>query len=411
MFMSAQDRESSEVTSGFTEHSIKVLLVDDQAIVAEAVRRMLAEEPDIEFHYCQDPAKAIPTACEICPTVILLDLIMPDIDGLTLTKFLRANEKTREIPLIVLSTKEEAATKAEAFALGANDYLVKLPDKIELIARIRYHSNGYITLLQRNEAYGALVASQKALTNELNQAADYVRSLLPPQLEGDIETDSEFIPSTSLGGDSFGYHWIDDDHLAINLLDVCGHGVGAALLSISAINSLRSESLNDVDFHDPSQVLAGLNKVYQMEEHNNMFFTIWYGVYNKKLRELTFANGGHPPPIAIIGESPETSETVLLDAHGLIIGGLPGQKYEKSKIAFKAFTRLYIYSDGIYEVTRPDGSMLKLDDFIKIVSKLSHKGDASPREIIEEIRKAQGSDVFDDDVSLMEVRFLRPSHS
>jgi sigma-B regulation protein RsbU (phosphoserine phosphatase) len=252
------------------------------------------------------------------------------------------------------------------------------------------------------------MASQKALTNELNQAADYVRSLLPPQLEGDIETDSEFIPSTSLGGDSFGYHWIDDDHLAIYLLDVCGHGVGAALLSISAINSLRSESLNDVDFHDPSQVLAGLNEVYQMEEHNNMFFTIWYGVYNKKLRELTFANGGHPPPIAIIGESPETSETVLLDAHGLIIGGLPGQKYEKSKIALKAFTRLYIYSDGIYEVTRPDGSMLKLDDFIKIVSKLSHKGDASPREIIEEIRKAQGSDVFDDDVSLMEVRFLRP---
>jgi len=395
----------------FTEHGIKVLLVDDQAIVAEAVRRMLAEEPDIEFHYCRDPAKAILAACEIRPTVILLDLIMPDIDGLTLTKFLRANEKTREIPLIVLSAKEEATTKAEAFALGANDYLVKLPDKIELIARIRYHSNGYITLLQRNEAYEALLASQNALTSELNQAADYVRSLLPPQLEGDIKTDSEFIPSTSLGGDSFGYHWIDDDHLAIYLLDVCGHGVGAALLSISAINSLRSESLHDVDFHDPSEVLAGLNDVYQMEEHNNMFFTIWYGVYNKKLSELTFANGGHPPPIAIVGRSPETVETVLLNADGLIIGGLPGQEYEKVKISIKEFTRLYIYSDGIYEVTRPDGSMLKLDDFIKIVSKLSDKDDISPREIIEEIRRIQDSDMFDDDVSLMEVRFLRPSHS
>lgn len=411
MLMSIQRREPSEVTSGFTEHAIKVLLVDDQAIVAEAVRRMLAEEPDIEFHYCQDAAKAIVTACEIRPTVILLDLVMPDIDGLTLTKFLRANEKTREIPLIVLSSKEEATTKAEAFALGANDYLVKLPDKIELIARIRYHSNGYITLLQRNEAYEALVASQKALTNELNQAADYVRSLLPPQLEGDIMTDWEFIPSTSLGGDSFGYHWIDDDHLAIYLLDVCGHGVGAALLSISAINSLRSESLNDVDFHDPSQVLAGLNEVYQMEEHNDMFFTIWYGVYNKKLRELTFANGGHPPPIAIVGGSPETVETVLLNAGGLIIGGLPGEKYEKAKIIIKEFTRLYIYSDGIYEVTRSDGSMLKLDDFIKIVSKLSGIDDASPREIIQKIRRIQDSDVFDDDVSLMEVRFLRPSHS
>jgi len=395
--------------ASLTHHRITVLLVDDQAIVAEAIKRMLVEEPDIEFHYCQDPAKAIPTACEICPTVILLDLVMPDIDGLTLTKFLRANEKTREIPLIVLSSKEEATTKAEAFALGANDYLVKLPDKIELIARIRYHSNGYITFLQRNEAYEALVASQKALTSELNQAADYVRSLLPPQLEGDIETDSEFIPSTSLGGDSFGYHWIDDDHLAIYLLDVCGHGVGAALLSISAINSLRSESLNDVDFHDPSEVLAGLNEVYQMEEHNDMFFTIWYGVYNRKLRELTFANGGHPPPIAIVGGSPETVETVLLNAGGLIIGGLPGEKYEKAKIIIKESTRLYIYSDGIYEVTKPDGSMLKLDDFIKIVSELSDKDEVSPREIIKEIRRIQDSNVFDDDVSLMEVRFLRPN--
>ncbi|MCJ7683372.1 MAG: serine/threonine-protein phosphatase, partial [Desulfobacteraceae bacterium] len=134
------------------------------------------------------------------------------------------------------------------------------------------------------------------------------------------------------------------------------------------------------------------------------------GVYNKKLRELTFANGGHPPPIAIVGESPEISKTVVLESRGLIIGGLPEQKYEKAKIALKTFTRLYIYSDGIYEVTRPDGSMLKLDDFINLVSKLSHKGDTSPAEIIEEIRKTQGSDVFDDDVSLMEVRFLQPSN-
>ncbi|MBU1904861.1 MAG: response regulator, partial [Proteobacteria bacterium] len=258
--MNSLNPGSPEFNTVFTEHAIRVLLVDDQAIVAEAVRRMLAEEPDIEFRYCQDPAKAIRMARDIGATVVLLDLIMPDIDGLTLTKFFRANEDTRDIPLIVLSTREEAVTKAEAFGLGANDYLVKLPDKVELIARIRYHSNAYITLLQRNEAYQALVASQKALTNELNQAAAYVRSLLPPRLEGDIRTDWEFIPSTSLGGDSFGYHWIDDDHLAIYLLDVCGHGVGAALVSMSAINSLRSESLNDVDFRDPSQVLAGLNR-------------------------------------------------------------------------------------------------------------------------------------------------------
>jgi len=404
--MTSRDHLSSSPKDGLTEHGIQVLLVDDQAIIGEAVRRMLVEEPDIRFHYCQDPAQAIQTACDIHPTVILLDLVMPEIDGLTLAKFFRASPKTREIPLIVLSSKEEAVTKAEAFAAGANDYLVKLPDKIELIARIRYHSNAYIVRLQRNEAYEGLLASQKALTNELNQAAAYVRSLLPKRLEGAIRTDWEFLPSTSLGGDSFGYHWIDEDHFAIYLLDVCGHGVGAALLSISALNTLRSESLNYVDFRDPSQVLAGLNEVYQMEAHHDMFFTIWYGVFNRKRHDLTFANGGHPPPIARTGDSADTAETVPLNLGGLIIGGLPGQKYKKSTFALAPCTKLYIYSDGIYEVPKPDGGMFKLNDFIELVGSLSRRGDASPKRIIDAMRRIQNREMFDDDVSLLEVDFL-----
>ena len=135
-----------------TQHKVTVLLIDDQAMIGEAVRRMLAGEPDIAFNFCRDPTKAIDEAARIKPTVILQDLVMPDIDGLTLVKNFRANEATRETPMIVLSTKEEPAVKAEAFALGANDYIVKLPDRLELLARIRYHSKGYIALLQRNEA-------------------------------------------------------------------------------------------------------------------------------------------------------------------------------------------------------------------------------------------------------------------
>ncbi|MFZ0932220.1 MAG: response regulator, partial [Syntrophobacteraceae bacterium] len=126
------------------EHKTTVLMIDDQATVARAVGKMLRGESDIEFHFCQNPAKAIKTAIEINPTVILQDLVMPKIDGLTLVKLFRSNEKTRDIPLIVLSSKEEPAVKAKAFKLGANDYVVKLPDRVELIARIRYHSKGYI---------------------------------------------------------------------------------------------------------------------------------------------------------------------------------------------------------------------------------------------------------------------------
>src|SRR5271165_505548 len=242
-----------------TQHKVTVLLIDDQPMIGEAVRRMLAGEPDIAFNYCRDATKALAEAARIKPTVILQDLVMPDIDGLTLVKNFRANEATKETPMIVLSTKEDPAVKAEAFALGANDYIVKLPDRLELLARIRYHSKGYIALLQRNEAYQALMESQKRLASEVKQAARYVQSLLPDKLrKGLIKTDWRFVPSAELGGDSFGYDWLDDDHFAFYLLDVSGHGVGAALLSVSAMNALRSQALPNTDFRQPGQVLFAL---------------------------------------------------------------------------------------------------------------------------------------------------------
>src|SRR5438270_8977141 len=145
------------------EYHAMVLLVDDQAMVCEAVRRALANQSDIDFHYCADARDAMGIANQIKPTVILQDLVMPGIDGLTLVSQFRANPVTKDIPIIVLSTNENPQVKGQAFALGANDYLVKLPDKIELIARIRYHSKALMNLLQRDAAYHALRESQQQL--------------------------------------------------------------------------------------------------------------------------------------------------------------------------------------------------------------------------------------------------------
>ena len=150
------------------EYAVRVLLVDDQAMVGEAIRRALTGQPGMDFHYCSDPVKAIEFAAKVKPTVILQDLVMPGVDGLTLVREFRADPATRDVPIIVLSTKEEPAVKSQAFAAGANDYLVKLPDKIELIARISYHSKAYQVQLQRDDAYRALGESQMQLV-EKNQ--------------------------------------------------------------------------------------------------------------------------------------------------------------------------------------------------------------------------------------------------
>ncbi|MBD9485068.1 PleD family two-component system response regulator [Pseudomonas sp. PDM14] len=155
-------RSYAEMTST-EERSVMVLLVDDQAMIGEAVRRSLATEHDIDFHFCSDPHEAIAVAENLRPTVILQDLVMPGMDGLILLAEYRATPALRDVPIIVLSTKDDPSVKSTAFAAGANDYLVKLPDSIELIARLRYHSRSYIALQQRDEAYRALRESQQQL--------------------------------------------------------------------------------------------------------------------------------------------------------------------------------------------------------------------------------------------------------
>jgi len=385
-----------------TAHKIKVLLIDDQAIVGAAVKRMLEPETDIVFQFCQDPTQAIPTATEFQPTVILQDLIMPDIDGLTLVKFFRVHPGLKDVPLIVLSSKEEALIKADAFALGANDYLVKLPDRIELIARIRYHSQGYINLLQRNEAYAALLTSRQALAAELAQAADYVVSLMPPPLSNPtITTAWRFFPSAQLGGDSFGYHWLDENTFAIYLLDVCGHGVGSALLSVSAFNAIRSQTLPNTDFHSPARVLAALNDAFQMEHHNNLYFTIWYGVFDRRTRQLQYASGGHPPAFLI---SPEGELTKLM-TNNLLIGGLPESTYQGNSTTVGPGANLYVFSDGVYEVDPPEGKMWTLDELGEYL--LSHKVEKA-EDIDALYRKMQayhGQSILEDDFSMLAIHF------
>jgi sigma-B regulation protein RsbU (phosphoserine phosphatase) len=391
--------------AGDSGRRIRVLLVDDQPMIGEAVRRMLASEEDIDFNYCSDPTKAIQAAAEFRPTVILQDLVMPEVDGLTMLRFYRANPATKDIPTIVLSTKEEPKVKAEAFTLGANDYLVKLPDPIELTARIRHHSRGYIAQIERNEAYAALKKSEERLAEDLAQAAKYVISLFPERLSGEITTDWLFIPSVALGGDAFGYHWIDPDHLAMYLLDVCGHGVQAALLSISAINVLRNQTLPATDFRSPTQVLTAINKVFQMDRHNEMYFTMWYGVYDKQKRRLIYANGGHPPAILMAGSSRETAELIELSQPGAIIGAFPEMEFAEEARDLPAFSRLYVFSDGIYEVTKPDETILTYEEFLQILTDSSRDAGPALEHAIRAIRSIRGGDQFEDDVSIIEFAF------
>jgi sigma-B regulation protein RsbU (phosphoserine phosphatase) len=385
-----------------TARGTTVLLVDDQPIIGEAVRRMLAGEAGLAFHYCKDATAAVEKAAEVGPTVILQDLVMPELDGLELVRRYRADERLRDVPVIVLSTKEDPAVKAEAFALGANDYVVKIPDRLEMVARVRYHSRGFTALLERNEAFTALQKSQQVLANDLATAAHYVRSILPqPVAEGAIRADWRFIPSASLGGDAFGYHDLDPEHFAVYLLDVCGHGVGAALLSVSALNAIRSEALPQTDFHDPAAVLAALNRAFPMERHNDMFFTAWYGVFDRATRRLRWAGGGHPPALLLAADGGRH----LLDSDGPLIGAVEGLEFPAGDVAVPEESRLFVYSDGAFEISRADGSMWPFPEFVTALAG-GATGVGSPIDaLLGRIRELSGQPDFQDDFSMLELVF------
>ncbi|MCE2728063.1 MAG: serine/threonine-protein phosphatase [Planctomycetaceae bacterium] len=241
------------------------------------------------------------------------------------------------------------------------------------------------------------------LANDIATAASYVRSLLPPPLEaGVVRADWRFIPSAALGGDAFGYHALDADHFAVYLLDVCGHGVGAALLSVSALNAIRSEALPQTDFHEPGAVLAALNKAFPMERQNDMFFTIWYGVYHMPTRRLRWAGGGHPPAVLL---GPDGAAPRMLESDGPLIGAVDGLEFDSSEAEVPVGGRLFVYSDGAFEISRPDGSMWAFADFLAALTAPA-AGPASPIDgLVSVIRGVSQRDDFNDDFSMVELGF------
>lgn len=255
------------------------------------------------------------------------------------------------------------------------------------------------TLLDRNEVL-------KQLSHELSDATGYVKTVLPqPITSGPLLTDWRFIPSLSLGGDSFGYHWIDEDYFAMYLLDVSGHGWSAALLSVSVINVLRSHALPDTDFRDPQQVLFALNNTFPGEQHNDMFFTIWYGVYNLSSRQMAYASGGHPPALLFYGSPNEQLKVNQLRTPNFVIGGRRDAVYQGKTQLINRPSRLYVFSDGVFDITKIDGSIWGFNKFLEFMTKTFNAEHSVLEGILDYARGISQKEGFDDDFTILEIFF------
>lgn len=238
---------------------------------------------------------------------------------------------------------------------------------------------------------------------DLDKARHYVESMLPaPVTDGPIRTDWCYVPSTQLGGDAFGYHQLDDNTFVGYLVDVAGHGVGAAMHSVTVMNLMRQRALPGCDFKDPAQVLSRLNDMFQMEVHDGMFFTIWYGVYDAAARSLRYASAGHhasylAPPAASAG----ASQLEPLRTRNLVIGALPpGSKFNSAQAQVPEGSTLWLFSDGVFETVTPEGKTQVLEDFLPLLD-----GKPTARHVYDEVRSRARPGPLDDDFTLLAVTF------
>lgn len=275
------------------------------------------------------------------------------------------------------------------------------------IAFIAYYYRRVVLNVEHNLeiAHGQTTRALIRLNENLTDAAVYVRSILPAPIdEGPIRLRWTFIPSESLGGDAFGYNWLDQDRFAVYLLDVSGHGVSAALLSATIANVLRSSALPQVDFSQPDQVLAALNRAFPSEDNNDMFFTIWYGVYNLKSGHLAYASGGHPPALLCLGP-PSGLRLVLLGTQNHVVGGFGNAAFRKDVQSVNRSAHLYVFSDGVYEFLQADGRRWKYKEFTDFLGRLHRESDEDFERLLSAIKTLNPSNVFEDDFTMLKVAF------
>ena len=258
---------------------------------------------------------------------------------------------------------------------------------------------------QQSRTLGALQLSQQMISAQLADAARYVRSQLPANLNDSVQTDWRYLPSSALGGDALDFFWIDRDHLVIFLLDVVGHGVGPALLATSILHLLRQRALKDGDPLDPVSVLSALNRSFQMDEHGDKVFSIWYGVFDRVSGIIRYATAGHPPALLISPGAQPSPEVTWLKGQGLWIGATPADTFEGGSAVVAQDAELYVFSDGLFELSTTEGPMLGLEGFGNLVASLYAAGDAELEGVLVEVRRVHGSDRFEDDASILKIHF------
>jgi sigma-B regulation protein RsbU (phosphoserine phosphatase) len=379
----------------------RILLIDDDRILQRILQKTLQEQ-GYDVILAASGEAGLEQIQAHHPQLIICDWLMAGMDGLQVCQWVKSQPEFANLFFILLTSRSAVEDRVQGLNTGADDFLSKPIDTSELIARVRAGLRLY-------QATQEVTLQKQRLEAELAEAADYVRSLLPKPMMGDIAISSCFLPCGQLGGDCFDFYWLDEDHLLVYLLDVSGHGLAAALPSISVHNLLRSQTLPTASLYSPSDVLRDLNVFFQMDRQNDQYFTIWYGVYNRQTQELHYASAGHPPALLLTQTSHPSSSASCsvqqLTTRGMAVGLLPDLEFVTHVCKIELPSSLYIFSDGIYEVPTGGDTLWGLPNFIDFLQTCDLQIRFNLDKMIKQIQSLTHDQVIGDDRSIIKVDF------
>jgi len=347
------------------------------------------------------------------PDLILLDINMPEMNGYEVCEHLKADDQLKGIPVIFISALTDQLDKVRAFAIGGVDYLTKPFQMEELHARVETHLKLRRLQMELEETNARLAKANDRMSRDLKAAAKIQETLLPregPRIPG-TEFAWIYRPCDELAGDGLNVIPLGDGRVALYILDVSGHGVAAALLSVTLSRLLSSPSdpssilIRDRDVGDrfaitpPAEVANRLNLHFPFDTATEQFATMVYGILDTTTGEFRYVSAGHPGPVHL----PCGADPVILESSGSPIG-LAEDAYEERSVRLGPGDRLYLYSDGIPEAMDPIGKPFGDARLLEAIGRRrSEPLQESVATLLEEVARWRGAETSQDDISILAV--------
>jgi len=331
-----------------------ILIVDDTPINIGVISGALKDSFATKVATSGQKALAIASGKEK-PDLILLDIMMPEMDGYEVCRRLKANPDTRDIPVIFLTSQTEAEDETKGFEVGAVDYIHKPFSAAVVKARVRTH-------LMLREAHAQIAQQLVEINTELEMARQIQLSILPsttPKITG-MDVVARYIPMTSVAGDFYDFIVVDERHVGILIADVSGHGLPAALIASMLQVALTAQARH---VSEPGKVLAGLNQALCGKFQHN-FVTAAYVYVDLEKNTMNYAGAGHPP--LLLWRKSTGSASQLLE-NGLVMGQFEEATYNSLQVPIEAGDRFVLYTDGILETCNPAQEEFGTDRFMQFM--------------------------------------------